>query len=190
MTSDFSGGRFSAAIAAPDSDRSMMRQVILVPSSSVSIAIGLRGTIRSWRRSSGRLRMSRLASQVSWAASLSRLRGGRADRHGKAVVDDAGDLALDPADMVEIGDHAVADIADAGRQQGQSARRHVDDLAGKFAAVRQHVAAEQVHLHPLEAPPLLGGRKKIFCSPTPFSPPDPPPAGSQDPKAHRVNAAL
>jgi len=40
-------------------------------------------------------------------------RGG-AHAHGEAVVDDAGNLALDPADMVEIGDHAVADIADAG----------------------------------------------------------------------------
>ena len=36
ITSDFSGGRFSAAIAAPERDMSMMRQVILVPSSSVS----------------------------------------------------------------------------------------------------------------------------------------------------------
>ena len=106
--------------------------------------------------------MSRLASQVSCAASLSRLRGGRADRHGKAVVDDAGDFALDPADMVEIGDHAVADIADAGRQQRQPAGRHVDDLAGKFAPVRQHIAAEQVHLHPLKAPALFGGRKDRF----------------------------
>ena len=103
--------------------------------------------------------MSRLASQVSWAASLSRLRAVAPTRHRKAVVDDAGDLALDPADMVEIGDHAVADIADAGRQQRQAARRHIDDLAGKLAPVRQHVAAEQMHLDPLKAPPLLGGRK-------------------------------
>src|SRR3954454_4683026 len=46
----------------------------------------------------------------------------RTDRHGEAIVDDAGDLALDAADMVEIGDHAVADIADAGGQQRQPAR--------------------------------------------------------------------
>ena len=48
-------------------------------------------------------------------------RGG-ADRHGKAIVDDPGDFAFDPADMVEIGNHAVADIADAGGEQSQSAR--------------------------------------------------------------------
>ncbi|GCC47519.1 hypothetical protein chiPu_0031470, partial [Chiloscyllium punctatum] len=82
-------------------------------------------------------------------------RGG-ADRHGKAVVDDAGDAALDAADMVEIGDHAIADIADTGRQQREAARRHVDNLAGKLAPVGQHVAAEQVHLDALEAAPLLG----------------------------------
>ena len=63
--------------------------------------------------------MWRLASQVSWAASLSRLRGVAADRHGEAVVDDAGDLALDAADMIEIGDDALADIADAGRDTGR-----------------------------------------------------------------------
>jgi hypothetical protein len=84
---------------------------------------------------------------------------GRADRHGEAVVDDAGDLALDPADMVEIGDDAVADIADAGRQQRQPSRRHVDDLAGKLTPVRQHVAAEQVNLDPLKTPAFFGGRR-------------------------------
>jgi hypothetical protein len=63
------------------------------------------------------------------------LAGGGADRHRKTVVDDAGDPALDPADMVEIGDHAIADIADAGRQQSEAPRRHIDDLAGKFAAI-------------------------------------------------------
>jgi hypothetical protein len=87
---------------------------------------------------------------------------GRADRHRKAVVDDAGDPAFDPSDMVEIGDHPVADIADAGREQRQSTRRHIDDLARKFAAIRQHVASQQVNLDPLETPPLFGGRKNRF----------------------------
>ena len=87
------------------------------------------------------------------------LSGSGADRHRKPIVDDAGDLAFDAADMVEIGDHAVADIADSGRQQRQPTRRHIDDLARKFAPVRQHVAAEQMHLDALKAPPLGGGRK-------------------------------
>ncbi len=158
-----------------------MRQVILLPSSSVSTAIGLRGTIRSWRRSSGRLRMSRLASQVSCAASLSRLRGVAPDGHGEAVVDDPGDLAFDAADMVEIGDDAVADIADARREQGQPARRHIDHLAGEFAAVGQHVAAKQVDFHPLEAPTFLGGRKKFFVRQRHFHYPTPARAESRRP---------
>src|SRR3954469_6754059 len=41
----------------------------------------------------------------------------RANGLGGALVDDAGDLAIAAADMVEIGAHAVADIADAGGQQ-------------------------------------------------------------------------
>src|ERR1039458_8663489 len=62
------------ATAAPDSDKSIMRQVTLLPFGRISRAIALRGIKRPWRRSSGRLRIFRLASQVSWAASLSRLR--------------------------------------------------------------------------------------------------------------------
>ncbi|BBO07240.1 hypothetical protein BwSH20_26110 [Bradyrhizobium ottawaense] len=93
--------------------------------------------------------------------------------------------------MVEIGDDAVADIADAGGEQREAARRHVDHLAGEFAAVRQHVAAEQVHLHPLETPTLFGGRKKFFVRQRHFQHPTPRPGGVRDdPKVHRVNAAL
>src|SRR5439155_19702986 len=51
--------------------------------------------------------------------ALVALARGGADGHGEPVVDNPGNPALDPADMVEIGDHAVADIADAGRQKGQ-----------------------------------------------------------------------
>ena len=82
--------------------------------------------------------------------------------HGKAIVDNAGDLTFNPADVVQIGDHAIADIADSGRQQGEATRRHIDDLAGKLAPIRQHVAAEQVNLHPLKAAAFFGGRNYSF----------------------------
>ena len=85
------------------------------------------------------------------------LAGGGAYRHGKAIIDDAGDLAFHPADMIEVGDHAIADIADAWSQQGQPARRHIDNLAGKLTAVGEHVAAKQVDLDPLKASALFGG---------------------------------
>jgi len=47
-------------------------------------------------------------------------------------------------------DHAVADIADAGRQKANPPGDILIDLAGKFTPVRQHVAAEQVDFHALE----------------------------------------
>src|SRR5581483_3614735 len=108
----------------------------------------------------------------------------------KAVVDDAGDAALDPADMVEIGDHAVADIADAGREQRQPTRRHVDDLAGKLAAVGQHVAAQQMHLDALEAPALFGGRQNGLFVRQRHLAPNPHPQVSKNPTTDRVNGGL
>ena len=39
-----------------------------------------------------------------------------------------------------------------------------DDLAGIFAAIRQHVTAEQIDLHALEAPPLLAVREDAASS--------------------------
>jgi hypothetical protein len=60
-----------------------------------------------------------------------------------------------------------------------SMMRHIDDLAGKFAPVRQHVAAEQVHLDALKAPPLGGGRKNRFMLRKRHSmPPDNQPTGA------------
>ncbi len=45
--------------------------------------------------------------------------GGRPHAHGETVVDNPGDFAFDPADVVEIGDDPVTDVADARRQHGQ-----------------------------------------------------------------------
>jgi len=70
------------------------------------------------------------------AASLSRLRAVAPDGHGETVVDNSGNPALDPANMVEIGDHAVADIADGGAPGGPALQ--VDMLMiwqGEFAPV-------------------------------------------------------
>jgi len=53
----------------------LVAAVTEVPFGMVTVERGLRGTMRSCSRSSGKPRMCRLASQVSWAASLSRLRG-------------------------------------------------------------------------------------------------------------------
>ena len=124
----------------------------------------MRGAKRPWRRSSGRLRICRLASQVSCAASLSRLRDVAAIVMAKPFVDRAGDLALEPAEMIDIGDHPVAELRRPQAPSQNAARRHIDDLAGIFAPVGQHVAAEQIDLHPLVFAALLGERKDFRCS--------------------------
>ena len=88
-----------------------------------------------------------MASQVSWAASLSRLRK-------------VASIALKPAEMVHVGDDAFAGVADDRRDNGDAAGRHVDDLARKFAPVGQHVAPEQINLDALVASALLGQRQR------------------------------
>ena len=53
--------------------------------------------------------MSLLASQVSWAAILSRLRGRGEHIHHEAALDLADDRAFDAADVIEVGDDLLAD---------------------------------------------------------------------------------
>ena len=103
--------------------------------------------------------MLRLASQVSWAASLSRLRGVAAIVMAKPFWNCRAICAFQPAEMIDIGDDAFADVAADRRDQRHAAGRHIDDLAGKFAAVGQHVAAEQIDADALMAPALLGMRQ-------------------------------
>ena len=103
--------------------------------------------------------MWRLASQVSWAASLSRLRGVAEIVMAKPFSNVARDRAFQPAEMVDIGDDALADLPADRRDQRHAAGRHVDDLAREFAPVGQHVAAEQVDAHALVPPALLGVRQ-------------------------------
>ena len=79
----------------------------------------------------------------------------RRNRHGEAVLKQPRDLAFEPAQMIDIGDDAFAWCAADRRDQRHAAGRHVDDLTGKFAPVRQHVAAEQIDLHALMAAAVL-----------------------------------
>ena len=63
--------------------------------------------------------------------------------------------------MIDIGNDAFADIAADRRNQGHAAGGHVNNLTGKFAAIGQHVAAEQIDAHTLEAALLLVQRKHV-----------------------------
>ena len=71
----------------------------------------------------------------------------------------AGADAFQPSDVIDIGDDALAELRQYRRDQRHAAGRHVDDLTRKFAPVRQHIAAEQVHFHTLETSAFLAVRK-------------------------------
>ncbi len=79
----------------------------------------------------------------------------RSDRHREAVLKDTRDVAFEPAEMIDIGDDALARLAGDRRNQCHAAGRHVDDLTGKFTAVRKHVAAEEIDADALKAAALL-----------------------------------
>jgi len=80
--------------------------------------------------------------------ALARRRG---DRHRKSGRQHADNRALEPADMIDIGNDAFARLAAHRADDRHAAGRHVEHLAGEFAPVRQHVAAEQIDAHALEA---------------------------------------
>ena len=72
--------------------------------------------------------------------------GGR-DGHGEPGFDVTRDLALDPADMVDIGDNRIANFALDRADDISAAWRDAGNLAGKFAPVGKHAPPKQVHLH-------------------------------------------
>ena len=80
------------------------------------------------------------------------------DRHREAGWQDARDHAFDASDMIDIGNHALAETPALRRDHGHAARRHVDHLAGKFPAILKHVAGEQVDLDAL-VPAMLAARR-------------------------------
>ena len=63
--------------------------------------------------------------------------------------------------MVHVSNDAVAHSAGNRRDQGDAAGRYIDDLAGEFAAIRQHVAALQVDANALMPSALLGVWQRV-----------------------------
>jgi hypothetical protein len=66
--------------------------------------------------------------------------------HREAVGELAHEHALDPAELVDIGDDRVADLSLLTALQGKAGRRYVDRPAGIFAAVAKHVASGKLQL--------------------------------------------
>ena len=75
----------------------------------------------------------------------------RRDGHRETIGQNADDRAFEPADMIDIGDHAFARLAAHRADDRHAAGRHVEHLTGKFAPVGQHVAAKQIDAHALKA---------------------------------------
>ena len=63
--------------------------------------------------------------------------------------------ALQPSDMVHVGDDPFPRLTRHRCDQGHAARRHIGDLTWKFAPVGEHITPEQVDPHPLKSPALL-----------------------------------
>src|ERR1700722_19004591 len=83
---------------------------------------------------------------------------GGCDRHRKTALELARDVAFEAAQVIDIGDDALAGLGARRRHHRHTARRHINDLAWEFAPVRQHVAAEQIDIDPLEAATVLTQR--------------------------------
>jgi hypothetical protein len=138
---------------APDSEMSMIRQIDAVGQNKAAR--------RVHRRPPAVAAVFRRGEQVAvgepgeLGGELVALARRRRNRHGEAVLEDPCNVAFEPSQMVDIGNDALAGSAGNGGDQRYAARRHVNDLAGKFAAVGQHIAAEQVHAHALVAAAIL-----------------------------------
>jgi hypothetical protein len=143
------GGIVSLAIPAPKSDRSTIRQVTEVPFGMVMVERALLGT----KRSGGGPPAGRGCG--GWRAKLVALARRCRDRHGETGGEHTRDCAFEPAEVIDIGDHALPRLAGHRRLNGDIARRHVDDLAGEFPPVREHVASQQVDAHALKPASLV-----------------------------------
>ena len=106
-------GRAGVAMEAPEMETSSTRQVSTMPSASCSVDSPFVGVMRSWRRPS--------AAELGAVGEPGQLRGKllalvlrRVDLEGEAALELAHDRALDAADVVEVGDHALADRTATG----------------------------------------------------------------------------
>src|SRR5581483_2752252 len=67
----------------------------------------------------------------------------------------AGDLAFEPAEMIDVGDNTLADLAGCRGQYRHTTGRHVDDAARIFLPVLQHQPSQKVYFDALMAAALL-----------------------------------
>ena len=147
-------GLTSISMAAPDSDRSMMRHGYWRPSVSCSDAdrVARRDALVAAVFGQVEFVLVGEPGELGCEFVALALRGN--DRHGEAIRQGAGDDAFDAADMVDIGNDLLARHAGAFRAEGDVAGGHVDDLAGMLGAVLEHESAINLNANALKVPPF------------------------------------
>ena len=138
------------ATPAPDCDTSMIRQVRLRPLQDQA-ADRIARNDAAVPAVFGQAEDMAIGEPGELRGEFVALARRRRDRHGKTVLKDARDMAFDPPQVIDVGDHALARLAGDWRNQRDAARRHVDDLTRKLAPVGKHVAAGEVHAYALQA---------------------------------------
>ncbi len=81
----------------------------------------------------------------------------------EAAVEMTRHRSLDAADLVEIGDDSLADLAARFGLEGDAAGRDVDRRAGEFLPVLAHELAGQAHFDALMAPSFVTSRVDCEC---------------------------
>ena len=116
VTAAPTGGRRSGliAMAAPDADMSMTRQATLVPFGRIRRADRIARHETAVAAVFRQIEDLPVGEPGELGGELVALARGRRDGHGKAVVELARDHAFQPAEMVDIGDHAFAELPDTG----------------------------------------------------------------------------
>lgn len=135
MTAVPIGGFTSLTIEAPLKETSMTRQLCTSPFGKINLEDGLRGTMRSCRRSSE-------SELIGDLLALMQARHG-----GETAVHRAGHHGLDPPEMIQVGHDAFAYLTSDRGWEGHATRRHVDDLARMILLVLAHEAAGDANWH-------------------------------------------
>src|SRR5207253_207460 len=77
------------------------------------------------------------------------------DRHREPGGKHPGDGALEPTEVIDIGDHALPRLAGDRCLHGNISGRHVYDLTGEFPPIREHVTAQQIDTDALKPASLV-----------------------------------
>ena len=135
-------GRAGVSMEAPEIDTSNTLHASTTPSASASWLMVLLGATRSWPL--GRVGHFRAVGEPGELRGdfLALVMGG-VDLESKTTLDAPHHRALDPTQVIEIGNHALADFDGDRGQNGSTSGGGIHQPAGIFLLVGAHEAAEQ-----------------------------------------------